>query len=170
MWGLKVGIEPAATGQLMTAWAIPSIIARVVGGWLGDRLGKRRVIIVVCAILTGVMTCGWLGVRDPGSLYAFCVAGGFFMMVPVVLGTPFLGDFFGRRYLGTIGGFLGIIGGLITGFGPWLWGYVAATTGSYNPVLLYMAIGYAVSCICVAFIRPTEVEKETILKSHNDRR
>jgi len=92
------------------------------------------------------------------------------MIVPVVLGTPFLGDLFGRRYLGTIGGFLGIIGGLIAGLGPWLWGYVATTTGSYNPVLLYMAIGYAISCICVALIRPTDVEKETILKSRNDRR
>lgn len=170
MWGVNVGIEPAATGTLMTAWAIPSIFSRVVGGWLGDRLGKRPVLIGVCAILIGVMVYGWLGVDSPGSLYAFCVAGGLFMMVPVVLGTPFLGDFFGRRYLGTIGGFLGIIGGVITGFGPWLWGYVATTTGSYNPVLLYMAIGYAISCICVAFIRPTDVEKETILKSHNNRR
>jgi MFS family permease len=170
MWGLKVGIESAATGQLMTAWAIPSIIARLVGGWLGDKLGKRPVLIGACAILVGVMIYGWLGVHDPSSLYAFSIAGGFFMIVPVVLATPFLGDLFGRRYLGTIGGFLGIIGGLITGFGPWLWGYIAATTGSYNRVLLYMAIGYVISCICVAFIRPTEVEKETILKSHNDRR
>lgn len=170
MWGVKVGIESAATGTLMTAWAIPSIVARVGGGWLGDRLGKRPVLIGVCAILIGVMIYGWLGVDSPGSLYAFSIAGGFFMIVPVVLGTPLLGDLFGRRYLGTIGGFLGILGGLIAGLGPWLWGYVATTTGSYNPVLLYMAIGYAISCICVAFIKPTDVEKETILKSRNDRR
>ena len=170
MWGLKVGLESAATGTLMTAWAFPSIVARVGGGWLGDKLGKRPVLIGVCAALIGVMIYGWLGVNSASSLYAFCIASGFLMIIPIVLGTPFVGDLFGRRYLGTIAGFLGIIGGVITGFGPWLWGYVAATTGSYNPVLLYMAIGYAVSCICVAFIRPTEVEKETVLKSHNHRR
>ena len=170
MWASKLGVDQAVTGTFMTAWALPSIAARVVGGWLGDRLGKRPVLIGVCAILIGVMIYGWLGVHDAGSLYAFSIAGGFFMIVPVVLGTPFLGDLFGRRYLGTIGGFLGIIGGLVAGLGPWLWGHVATTTGSYNPVLPYMAIGYAVSCVCVACIRPTEVEKETILKSHSDRR
>lgn len=170
MWGLKVGLESAATGTLMTAWAFPSIVARVGGGWLGDKLGKRPVLIGVCVALIGVMIYGWLGVNSASSLYAFCIASGFLMIIPIVLGTPFVGDLFGRRYLGTIAGFLGIVGGVITGFGPWLWGYVAATTGSYNPVLLYMAIGYAVSCICVAFIRPTEVEKETVLKSPNHRR
>jgi sugar phosphate permease len=158
-WAFKLGVDPAETGKFMTAWAFPSIAARVGGGWLGDKLGKRGVLIVVCVILTGVMIYGWLGVHSPSSLYAFSIAGGFFMIIPIVLATPFLGDLFGRRYLGTIGGFMGIIGGLITGFGPWLWGYVATTMGSYNPVLLYMAIGYAISCVCIACIRPTKVEE-----------
>jgi MFS family permease len=164
MWAVNVGATPAATGTYMTAWALPSIFARVVGGWLGDKLGKRPVLIGVFAILVGVMAYGWLGVHGPVSLYIFSIASGFTMIVPAVLAAPFLGDLFGRKYLGTMGGFLGIIGGALAGFGPWFWGWMATTTGSDNQALFYMAIGYAIGCVCIACIRPTHVEKRTLLK------
>ena len=164
MWAVKVGATPAAAGTFMTAWAIPSIVARVVGGWLGDRLGKRPVLIGVFILLFGIMVYGWLGVHSPGSLYSFSVACGFTMIVPAVLAAPFVGDLFGRKYLGTMGGFLGIIGGTLAGFGPWFWGWIATTTGSYNPALFYMAIGYAIGGVCIACIRPTHVEKRTFVR------
>lgn len=161
MWALRVGVEAAATGTFMPAWALPSIFARLVGGLLSDRFGKRPVLIGVYSLLVGVMLAGWLLVRTPGSLYAFSVAGGFLMIIPAVLGIPLIGDLFGRRYLGTLAGVLGIIGGLFAGLGPWLWGYVVESTGSYNPALLLMAAGYMVGIVCLAGIRPTRVELET---------
>ena len=159
MWAASVGATPAATGTFMPAWALPSIFGRVAGGWLGDKLGKRPVLVGVFAILFGVMAYGWIGISSPNSLYAFSVAGGFLMIIPAVLVTPLLGDLFGRKYLGTVGGFLGIVGGAIAGFGPWFWGRIATTTGSYNRALFYMAIGYAIGGVCIACIRPTHVER-----------
>ena len=163
MWAVNVGASAAASGTFFPFWAFPSVFARIAGGWLGDRLGKRPVAIGVFILMVGVSIAGWLGIHSQTTLYAFSIAGGSLMIIPVVLGIPFLGDLFGRRYLGTLVGCLGMMGGILAAFGPWFWGRIATQTGSYNQALLYMAVGYAAGAICIACIRPTSVEKETLL-------
>ncbi|MFC1857388.1 nitrate/nitrite transporter [Thermodesulfobacteriota bacterium] len=163
MWAVNVGASAEASGTFFPFWALPSVVARIAGGWLGDRLGKRPVAIGALILMVGVSIAGWLGIHSPTTLYVFSIGGGFLMIIPVVLGTPFLGDLFGRRHLGTLVGCLGIMGGTFAALGPFFWGKIATLTGSYNQGLLYAAIGYAIGAICIACIRPTSVERETVI-------
>lgn len=157
--GVGIGATAAVAGTFMTAWALPSIIGRIGGGLLADRIGKRQVFIITQLAMVFLMLYGWAAVYNIFSLYIFSALAGLLMIVPAVVITPLLGDLFGRSNLGTIGGVELMFIGAIVGFGPMLWGYVATSTGSYNLAMLYMSAGYVLTVVLMPFIRPTRVEK-----------
>jgi sugar phosphate permease len=50
IWGVEAGVAPAESGLIMAMMTIPSIPVRVLSGWLGDRFGKKMVLIFFNAI------------------------------------------------------------------------------------------------------------------------
>jgi len=164
MIAVGVGIAPAAAGTLMSAWALPSILGRVAGGWLGDRFGKRPIFIIFGLLCAAVFVYGWLFVKTPTTAYIFAVSGGLVMMTSTVLLAPFFGDMFGRIYLGSIMGISGLVSGVVGGLGPLVAGRIAEATGAYNLFFLIAAACYGVLVLVVFFIRPTRVELQTIMK------
>ncbi len=74
---------------------------------------------------------GWIFIQDGSSFIAFAVLNGFVYSAPFSLYTPFLGDIFGRSAVGTLMGIITLGHALFGGIGPYLWGKIADTTGSY---------------------------------------
>ena len=154
MWGVDLGEPLATAGIFMTAFTLPSVVSRILGGWLGDRYGKRRMLILAyCACLL-VMVCAWLTVSSRNSLLIIAILFGISFGLSTALYVPYLGDLYGRAPLGTLVGVFTFGCTLIGGFGPLIWGRIADITGSYNPACLVSAIAYAIGIVALMLLKP----------------
>jgi fucose permease len=76
---------------------------------------------------------------------------------PFSLYTPILGDIFGRSAVGTLMGAITLGHGLIGGICPYLWGWIADTTGSYALNCIISAGCYGVVTLLVYMIQSDSV-------------
>lgn len=154
MWGVDLGEPLATAGIFMTAFTFPSVLTKILGGWLGDRYGKRRMLILAyCASLL-IMVGAWLTVGSKSSLFIIAILFGMSSGLPIAVFVPYLGDLFGRASLGTLVGILTCGATFVGGFGPLIWGSIADITGSYSPACLVSAIAYAIAIVALVLLKP----------------
>jgi len=156
MWGVDLGYTMAAAGIFITAVTMPSIVTRIGGGWLGDRYGKRRIMIIGYLFCLLLMLWAWRGVSTAQHLMIFAVVIGMGESLPAGLFTPYLGDLFGRANIGSLFGILTLGYGFIGGCGAIIWGMIFDKTGSYSLACLVSVVCYAVAVIAISLIRPTK--------------
>ncbi len=150
MYAFKVSAEEAASmnGNLMTIIGLFIILSALVGGWISDRLGGKRVSAIsgLVAAVGGAMILTTIWVPDMFIIY---IAGGiiglgtgFFMTANWALGTDLVPAEEAGRYLG-ISNLAGAGAGMI---GKGIGGPIADYLNTYSPGLGYFAIfaSYAV--------------------------
>ncbi|OGN89250.1 MAG: hypothetical protein A2158_00110 [Chloroflexi bacterium RBG_13_46_14] len=126
-----LGITKTTAASLVSTYGAVSMGGRLVMGFLGDRLGHKRA-MVICLIIA-VVGMAWLQAADElWMLYLFAAVygfshGGFFTLI-----SPLIAGLFGTRSQGSLLGiviFSGTIGGSI---GMTLSGYIFDVTRSYT--------------------------------------
>lgn len=153
VWAVDVGSTASSAGMYVTLLNGPSIIARVGSGWLGDRLGKRRIMVFGASISAVTMFFGWQMIESADTLLFFCPLFGLGAGITGVLFAPYLGDLFGRKIVGSLFGILTLSWGLIGGLGPVVWGLLIDTYGSYSPALALSASCYLAAALLMFTIR-----------------
>ncbi len=159
MVGISVGMDAAQAATVMTAFALPSVAGRLCGGWLADRLGKRRVFVVFGTISGLLYVYAWAFANNATHLYAFAIMFGLASSPILVTVAPFLGDLYGRFHLASILGLFGVIQGGISAAGPIIAGRMAEALGSYNAYFLLGTLANVVFAVAVFLVKPTRVEQ-----------
>ena len=141
-----------AAGVLSTIGAV-SIVARVVMGTAGDRIGNKHAMIICFLILVGALL--WLQMAKElwmlylfGAVYGFS-HGGFFALI-----SPTVAGLFGIRSHGTIFGivsFSGTVGGAIS---PLLVAYIFDINHSYRLGFLLLIMLSIIGLMLTASLRP----------------
>lgn len=160
IWGVDLGFSPANSGMIMTALTLPSIPVRLLAGWLGDRFGKRKVLILCNLYAVVIWFFGWFLIKDTSSFLVFVMLIGFAYSAPFSLYTPLLGDIFGRMIVGSLMGVLTLGHGIIGGIGPYVWGWIADKTGSYLWNCPISAACYVIVVISIFFLKTSSYEKQ----------
>jgi len=158
IWGVDLGYTMAAAGVFLTALTVPSIATRIGGGWLGDRYGKRRIMIISYLLCLLLMLWAWQEVSTAQHLMILAIVMGMAEGLPVGLFSPYLGDLFGRANIGSLFGILTMGYGFIAGSGAMIWGMIFDASGSYSLACLVSAMCYAVAIIAISLIRPTKAK------------
>jgi MFS family permease len=133
-------------------------VMRAVGGliWgpLSDRIGRSACVIVVCGISIIGLALLWLTSLVPAESFALRIVllSGFLLtfgigynggIAPVYASA--VSDRFAGRNLGTILGLLDLGFGLGSALGPWWAGWMFDRYGSYDGVILGVALGVVVT-------------------------
>ena len=159
MWGVDLGSSKAAAGLFMTAFTIPAIPSTIGGGWLGDRYGKKP-LILICMILGAlIMLYGWQGVHTQQGLLIFAIIFGLGFCLHMGLFAPYIGDLFGKASVGSLFGIITLGHGLIGGCGPTIWARTYEAFGSYNVACLISAICFAIAAIAISRVQPLKAKK-----------
>ena len=152
-WGTDLGCPEATAGVFSTAFAGPWALGCIVGGWLGDRYGKTRIMPLGLMLCTGAMLYGWLGVHSQQGLVALAIAVGLGTGLQVSLYVPLLGDRFGSANVGSLFGIITFGYGFIGGWGPLIWARLREVWGHYNIAALLAAVCYAIAVAALLLVR-----------------
>lgn len=154
IWAVDLGSTAATAGVFVTVFNAPSIFARIGSGWLGDRYGKKKVMMLGAFFSALAMLTGWQIIDSTGHLIVYAVVFGIGAGFSSTLFAPYLGDLFGRQNIGSSFGILTLSWGLIGGLGPTVWGVILETSGSYNTALILSSICYALAGLMLFLVRP----------------
>jgi MFS family permease len=156
LWGVALGAPKATAGLFLTAYTLSSALPPIFGGWLADRIGKRRVLGIGYGISAILLIAAWQTVQSPQSLMVFVALIGvaYGTAAGPGLWTAYLGDLFGRDSVGRLLGILTLGYGLISGTGPLMWGRIYDVTGSYNLACLISAFCLIIIIIFLALAKP----------------
>jgi MFS family permease len=163
VWVTDLGSSAALAGFFVTLYNGPSLFSRVGGGWLGDRFGKSRMVLVGAAIAFLVMLLTWMGARGLSYLYVLVPLMGLGLNLSTGLYAPLLGDLYGRARVGTLFAIVTVGWGLVGGLGPLLWGEIYDRTHSYDLALLLSVGCYAAAVAALLAIRflPKPIARQT---------
>jgi NNP family nitrate/nitrite transporter-like MFS transporter len=147
-------LSKADAGARAAGFALLAVVGRPLGGWMSDRVGAARVLLVsfvAVGLLALVLAATY---ESMGPLTAACLtmalalglgAGAVFKLVP---------EWFPDR-VGAVTGVVGAAGGLGGFFPPLVMGVVKSATGGYALGFVLMAL-VAVACLAVlAAVRPS---------------
>ena len=154
MWAVDLGSPVATAGLILTFFTLPSVPAKIGGGLLGDKFGKKNVLIFGHLACMLIMIYAWLGVHTAGDLILFVVLLGVGYGVSLGLFAPYLGDMFGRASIGSLLGLMTLGHTFVGGFGSLIWGWLSDLSGSYNSACFLSAICYAMVVVAFILIKP----------------
>jgi MFS family permease len=156
LWGVKLGSPKASAGLFLSAFTLTLALTSVLGGWLGDKFGKRQVLMISYGLSALVSVVCWRFVQTPHSLMLLIAMFGLVYGIAAgpSLWAAHVGDVFGRASIGKLLGILTYGYGLIGGSGPLIWGRVYDITGAYNLACLLSAICLVLVVICLYFAKP----------------
>jgi MFS family permease len=142
------------TGFLFVALlAVFNATGRLAAGFVSDRIGRLRTILIVCLIQAAAL----FGFSALCTSAAFCLgsaAVGFCYGACLALFPSTTADFWGTRNLGLNYGLVFTAWGVGGVFGPLLAGKVADATGSYQQAFLIAAALLVVAALLTLVTRP----------------
>jgi sugar phosphate permease len=136
----------------ITSWlGAASLIGRVGAGWLSDKMGPKRVMLIVYSLVVAAMVM--LVTMPAGrSTYGFALVfglglGGEYLIIPLMAAS-----LFGTATLGRVMGIVLAADGLAEAGLPWLVGKLRDQTGSYLASFEMLAATAAVGAVAVALL------------------
>ena len=129
------------------AWALSliglfNVAGSLLAGVLGQHFRKKYLLSLIYAARAVVILAFVMLPLSAASAYVFAAVIGVLWLSTVPLTTGLVGQIFGVRYLGTIGGLVFLSHQLGSFAGVWLGGYLFDATGSYDLVWwLSIALG-----------------------------
>ena len=140
------------TGTIFGFTGIASAIGAIVLGRLSDKWGHRR-LLIICALLSGLVTIPHVFARSLGQLFLLRLAYGF-VVAGIVPGTnAIIRRTVKQEQVGKAFGLSTSVSSLGWAFGPLVGGYLA--TNSLRAPFWFTAITFALlSVYAIAFLRP----------------
>ena len=126
------GMPLSLGAQAIAIVGLFNVIGCLSAGWLGVRLSKKWRLAGIYAARSLVMIVFLLAPLSVWSVWLFAAAMGLFWLSTVPLTTGLVGQVYGVRHLGLLGGVI-FFGHQIGSFlGAWLGGRIFDLTGSYD--------------------------------------
>ncbi len=158
-YALDLGISTLDAAWLLSGIGVGGVLGRPLMGSISDRVGRLPALATILltetvAFLLFSVSHTWWALMLEAIAFGFAYGGG------TTLFSAIVGDFYGRDSVGAIVGFVFAIAGSAAAFGPWLAGYVVATTGSYDLSFWFGAAANGLALLGVGFLRrpqPTPV-------------
>jgi len=136
---VDVGIALPTAALAITAVTMLSVVGRVSGGFLGDRIDKRRLLATaMCIVCGGTALFAWIS--ESWQLLLFVVVFGPALGVFSPTLPALIGDYFGTRSFALIFGLLTVPNTLLLFAVPSAVGWVYDRFGGYEPAWLVMAV------------------------------
>ncbi|HEU5195869.1 MAG TPA: MFS transporter [Methylomirabilota bacterium] len=148
-----LGHSPLAAASAISALGAGALAGRLVMGWISDRIG-RRATLATSLLMQAAAFLAFTAAHDLPGLYATAFLFGYSYGAITTLLPAIVGDFFGHEHAGTLVGFLFMLAGATSAWGPLAAGAVYDATGTYRPAWLLSALCNVVAFALLLACRP----------------
>ncbi len=138
------GLTPVQAAGVMSIMTAVSVVSRLAGGMIADRMDKRRLLFFLLSVMALAMI-GLSLARVPWMLYPFAIVFGITYGGTDTSIIAIVTDVFGTAKVGTMMGILMISWGLGSASGPYLAGWIFDLTGAYTWAFITAAAGLLLS-------------------------
>jgi MFS family permease len=137
--------------NLLSVVALASLVGRLGSGWLADRIGAKRVMLIIYSLVACATLILVLGPTGSG-LYVFAVVfglglGGEYMIIPLMAA-----ELFGTAILGRVMGIVLAADGIAEATFPILAGHLRDVTGSYTMSWQVLTGLAAAGAVCIMLL------------------
>jgi sugar phosphate permease len=157
-----LGIDPLKAASIMALMALASIPARLLGGFLADRVRIRhlRFLLGGAYFLQAIGITLFLLHGTVGMIYIWFICNGFGNGASLALMNPIRARYFGRKAIGSVIGtsMMFITPGAV--IAPIYAGWIYDTTSSYIPTFTLFAVLLVFSTIITSLILPPNLPGE----------
>jgi MFS family permease len=151
MLTIDKGWTQAEALNIISMIAAVSLIGRFGAGWLADKIGPKRVMLIVYALVTAAMLILVSGAEgNTIYLYVLCFGlglGGEYLIIPLMAA-----QMYGTAVLGRIMGIILTADGMAEALFPWIVGKLHDSTGSYSAGFQVLAVVAALGAVAVALL------------------
>jgi MFS transporter, ACS family, hexuronate transporter len=150
----KLGHSLGAAGSVMMFYGIGGLISPAISGYVSDRIGHRKWILIVALLIIAPMTVVFGYQTDltmlcvMGFLFGFCS----YLANPHL--TILISEFAGKQWAATANGASNVIFQIASMIGPAVMGWSIDTTGSFSAVWWVMAAGPLVGILLMLPVNP----------------
>ena len=153
---VDAGISFETAASILAFMTLVAMVGRVAGGWLGDVLG-RKLILVVCFLLmsAGVIVLATAQTVPQAMLFAVLYGLGYGARAPILIAIR--AEFFGPRNFATIMGLSQPVMVIGSFFGPIAAGFAYDAQGSYQMVFFVISAINLIGAALVFFIKKPDI-------------
>ena len=153
---VDVGISFETSASILAFMTFVAMLGRVAGGYLGDKLGRKLVLVVCfCLMSVGVVVLATAQTVPQAMLYAVLYGLGYGARAPILIALR--GEFFGPRNFATIMGLSQPVMVIGSFFGPIAAGFAYDVQGSYRMVFTIIAAVNLIGAVLVFFIKKPDI-------------
>ena len=148
------GFSRETAGVVMLAVSLMSLAGRIVSGFAGDRVDKRKVIAAAFALqLVGTLIFAYTSTTLHLVGFVVCWGIGFGSSIPVRFAL--LADYFGRRNFGSVMGIMMTVSAVFGIAGPVFVGWMYDVRGNYRDPYIILALTVLVAIpLVLSLTRP----------------
>ena len=148
---VDVGMSTMKAASLIGGLAVIRALGGILGGWVGDRIGRTRTFYLLSVIaMSGVFLLMNLSEHRVWLGYAYVLVYGIGAGARGAIFVSIKADIFAGNNFGRILGFSQMGGGLASAVGPWLAGYFFDLWRSYYWAFILVLAVQVLSLIAVA--------------------
>ena len=152
------GFSRETAGVVMLAVSLMSLAGRIVSGFAGDLVDKRKVIAAAFALqLVGTLIFAYTSTPLHLAGFVVCWGIGFGSSIPVRFAL--LADYFGRRHFGSVMGIMMTASALFGIAGPVFVGWMYDVRGNYRDPYIVLALTVLVAIPLVLGLTRPVLEK-----------
>ncbi len=164
MLTLDKGWSQGQALNVISMIAAVSLLGRFGAGWLADRIGPKRVMLIVYALVTAAMLILVSGAEGSSIyLYVLCFGlglGGEYLIIPLMAA-----QLYGTAVLGRIMGIILTADGVAEALFPWIVGKLRDSSGSYSSGFVLLAAIAAFGALAIAMLPGRRVMPATAAAS-----
>jgi MFS transporter, UMF1 family len=141
-------------GEITTMFIALNVVAAAGAfafGWLADRIGQKRTILISLVIWNVAVAVAWLA-RDKTTFWVAATLVGVGMGSCQSVTRSLFALFTPREKAAEFAGFLGIAGKALAFLGPLVFGTITKLTGSQRPAILAISFFFVVGMILLSFV------------------
>jgi MFS family permease len=156
----SLGVKPGAASMYMASIGILYILCAVPSGLLGDRLGRKRLMLVGLPALTLLFVAAFFFVHSAGAFVLLLVVSGVFWSLVLVNTLPLVLDYSDGRRIGAYTGLYLFTTSLAAILGPNLTGLVVGALGNdYRWMWMIGAVFLGLAGLAVWRVKPRIVQE-----------
>lgn len=153
----KLGFSLGMAGTVMTLYGVGGLLGPFVSGWLSDRIGHRKQLLMISLLVIAPVTVLFGSQTTITALGIWGFIFGFTSYVANPHLTILISEFAGKQYAATANGTSNFFFQMASMIGPWIMGWCLDLTGNFSIVWWMMAAGPILAALLLIPVNPDNV-------------